>query len=68
MMKFILKSDQLEIVLSVYDKPDDFSFEILIFHFLIEIFLAPFPMVYIFCSLFVCESLFLLLCRLKQLK
>ena len=35
----------------IYDKRDDFNFEIV--NFLIEIFLAPLPMVYIFLSLFV---------------
>ena len=35
----------------IYDKRDDFNFEIV--NFLIEIFLAPLPMVYIFLSLLV---------------
>ena len=35
----------------IYDKRDAFSFKI--FHFLMEMFLAPLPMVYIFRSLFV---------------
>ena len=37
----------------IYDKLDDFNYEIVISHFLIEMFLAPLPMVYIFLSLFV---------------
>ena len=36
-----------------YDKWDDFNSEIVISHFLMEMFLALFPMVYIFLSLFV---------------
>ena len=36
---------------NIYDKRDDFNFEI--FHFLMEMFLALLPMVYIFLSLFV---------------
>ena len=42
----------------IYDKQDDFNFEIVI-NFLMEIFLAPLPMVYIYLSLF-----FLLRCIL----
>ena len=37
----------------IYDKWDDFNFEIVNSHFLMEMFLAPLPMVYIFLSLFV---------------
>ena len=38
----------------IYDKRDDFNFEIVNFpHFLMEMFLALLPMVYIFLSLFV---------------
>ena len=37
----------------IYDKSDDFNFEIVHFPFLMEMFLAPLPMVYIFLSLFV---------------
>ena len=42
------------IVLSkIYDKQDGFNFEIVKPYFLMEIFLAPFPMVYTFRNLFV---------------
>ena len=34
----------------IYDKLDDFNYEIVISHFLIEMFLAPLPMVYIYFS------------------
>ena len=37
----------------IYDKQDDFNFEIVNSHFLMEMFLAPLPMVYIFLSLIV---------------
>ena len=37
----------------IYDKRDDFNFEIVNFPFLMEMFLAHLPMVYIFISLFV---------------
>ena len=37
----------------IYDKRDDFNFEIVNFLFLMEMFLALLPMVYIFLSLFV---------------
>ena len=37
----------------IYDKRDDFNFEIVIFPFLMEMFLALLPMAYIFLSLFV---------------
>ena len=37
----------------IYDKQDDFNFEIEISNFFIETFLALLPMVYIFLSLFV---------------
>ena len=37
----------------IYDKRDDFNFEIVNFPFLMEMFLALLPMVYIFLSLFV---------------
>ena len=35
----------------IYDKRDDFNFEMLVSHFLMEMFLALLPMVYIFLSL-----------------
>ena len=37
----------------ICDKPDYFNFEIVNFPFLMEMFLAPLPMVYIFHNLFV---------------
>ena len=37
----------------IYDKWDDFNFEIVNFHFLMKMFLGPLSMVYIFRSLFV---------------
>ena len=37
----------------IYDKRDDFNFEIINSHFLMKMFLALLPMVYIFLSLFV---------------
>ena len=37
----------------IYDKRDDFNFEFVNFPFLMEMFLALLPMVYIFLSLFV---------------
>ena len=37
----------------IYDKRDDFNFEIVNSHFLMETFVALLPMVYIFLSLFV---------------
>ena len=37
----------------IYDTLDDFNYEIVIFPFLMEMFLAPLPMVYVFFSLFV---------------
>ena len=37
----------------IYDKRDDFNFEIVNSHFLMEMFLALLPLVYIFLSLFV---------------
>ena len=36
----------------IYNKRDDFDFEIVNFPFLMEMFLAPLPMVYIYLSLF----------------
>ena len=42
----------------IYDKRDDFNFEIKISHFLMEMFLAPLPMLYIFGSLFVLQGVF----------
>ena len=43
----------------IYDKRDDFNFEIInIPFFLMEMFLAPLSLVYIFLSLFVCKSMF----------
>ena len=44
-----------------YDKRDDFNSEWLIFHFLMWMFLAPFPMVYTFCNLFVLQEYTLML-------
>ena len=38
---------------NIYDKQDDFNFEIVNFPFLMEMFLPLLPMVYIFLSLFV---------------
>ena len=43
--------------IKLYDKRDDFVFEIVNFPFL-EMFLAPIPMVYTFPNLFVCKSMF----------
>ena len=40
----------------IYDKRDDFNFDIVNSHFLMEMFLTPLPMVYIFCSLFVLQG------------
>ena len=37
----------------IYDKWDDFNFEIVNFPFLMEMFLAPLPMMYIFLGLLV---------------
>ena len=34
----------------IYNKRDDFNFEIVNFHFLMKMFLAPLPIVYIFCN------------------
>ena len=45
----------------IYDKRNDFNFEIVNFHFLMEIILAPLPMVYIFLSLFVLQECVLML-------
>ena len=45
----------------IYDKRDDFNFEIVNFPFLMEMFLAPLPMVYIFLSLFVLRECVLML-------
>ena len=45
----------------IYDKRDDFNFEIIISPFLMEMFLAPLPMVYIFLSLFVLRECVLML-------
>ena len=45
----------------LYDKRDDFNFEIVNFHFLVEMFLAPLPMVYVFCNLFVLQEFVLML-------
>ena len=45
----------------IYDKRDDFNFEIVNSLFLMEMFLAPFPMVYIFLSLFVLQEYVLML-------
>ena len=44
-----------------YDKPDDFNFERLIFHFLMWMFLALLPMLYTFCNLFVLQEYVLML-------
>ena len=40
----------------IYDKWDDFNFEIVNSHFLMEMFLALLPMVYIVLSLFVLQE------------
>ena len=40
----------------IYDKRDDFNFEIVNCHFLMEMFLAPLPIAYIFLSLFVLQE------------
>ena len=46
----------------IYDKRDDFNFEIVkISHFLMEMYLAPLPMVYIFLILFVLLECILML-------
>ena len=45
----------------IYIKGDDFNFEIVNSHFLMEMFLAPLPMVYIFRNLFVLQECFLIL-------
>ena len=45
----------------IYDNRDDFNFESLIFHFLVEMFLAPFHMVYRFRNLFVLQEYILML-------
>ena len=48
-MNFIVSS-------KIYDKQDDFNFEIVKPYFLTEMFFAPFPMGYIFCNLFVLQE------------
>ena len=48
----------------IYDKRDDFNFEMLILHFLMEMFLAPLPMVYLFRNLFVLQKCVLMLMAL----
>ena len=45
----------------IYDKRGDFNFEIVISHFVMEMFLAPLPMVYIFLSFFVFQDCVLML-------
>ena len=45
----------------IYDKRDDFNFEIVNFPFSMEMFLALLPMVYIFLSLFVLRECILML-------
>ena len=51
----------------IYDKRYDFNFEIVISHFLMEIFLALLPMVYIFLSLFVLlECVLMLMISTKE--
>ena len=45
----------------IYDKRGVFNFEIVISHFLMEMFLAPLPMVYIFLSFFVFQDCVLML-------
>ena len=45
----------------IYDKRDGFNFEIVNFHFLVEMFLAPLPLAYIFLSLFVLQECVLML-------
>ena len=48
----------------IYDKQDDFNFEMLILHFLMEMFLAPLPMVYSFRKLFVLQECVLMMMAL----
>ena len=45
----------------IYDKRDDFNFEIMIFHFLIGMSLAPLTMVYAFRNFFVLQEFVLML-------
>ena len=45
----------------IYDKRDDPNFEIINFNFLMEMFLAPLPIAYIFLSLFVLQECVLML-------
>ena len=45
----------------IYDKQDDFNFEIVISHLLMDMLLCPLPMVYIFRKLFVLLECVLLL-------
>ena len=44
----------------IYHKRDDFNFEIVNSHSLLEMFLAPLPMAYVFLSLFVLKVCFLM--------
>ena len=48
----------------IYDKRDDFNFEIVNFPFVMEMFLALLPMVYIFLNLFVLLEYVLMLMTL----
>ena len=45
----------------IYYKQDDFDFEIVNFHFLVEMFLARLPVMYIFCNLLVLKEHVLML-------
>ena len=45
----------------IYDKRDDFNFDIVKFHSLMETFLAPLPMAYTFLSIFVLQECVLML-------
>ena len=45
----------------IYDKRNDFTFEIGNFPFLMEMFLTPLPMVYIFLNLFILQECVLML-------
>ena len=46
---------------TIYDELDDFSFEMINFPFLVEMFHAPLAMVYTFCKLFVLREYVLML-------
>ena len=50
----------------IYDKRDEFNFEIVNFHLLMEMFLALLPIVYVFLSLFVLQECVLILMTSKM--